>query len=133
MKRTRCRGFSLFEVTTGIALFAIAMFGISASINQSLSMSTFSKNRIIAMNDSRRVLEEIRKTAEDPGIGGGLAGITGTTDWSPFLVGGLDNEAVVVTIPNAGADPLQVQVLISWDEKGKTSNYVTNTLVTKRG
>jgi len=85
------------------------------------------------MNDSRRVLEEIRKTAEDPGVGGGLAGITGTADWSPFLVGGLDNEAVVVTIPNAEADPLQVQVLISWDEKGKTSNYVTNTLVTKRG
>ena len=137
-------GFSLVEVMVGVGLFAIALFGILSLLNFALAMNSFSENRTIAMNDTRRVLEEIRRVANADG----LTTVT-TTNWSTWATTNLadpagsgnlslDSEAVTVTdlqgislVGNA-ADPLPVRVTMTWNEKQRPATYVVDTLITSR-
>ena len=128
MKEWTNKGFSLIETTIGIALFAIALLGMLMLMNYSLAFGQSSNSREKAINDARRILEQIRTKANN----NGLSSVTGTSQatWNSFLSGGLPQESASVT--SSGTDPLTVTVSVSWQEKGKAAIYTAATLVTKR-
>ena len=122
-------GFTLVELMAGIALFSFALFPMMMLLSQSLTFGTFANNRTIAMNEARRVVEDIRRVADT----NGLAGLVGMS-WTGSAITG---ETVSVTdLSNNSlqnnADPLPVRVTITWPEKGKTTIYRVETLVTQR-
>ena len=123
------KGFTLIEMMAGIALFSIALFPMLMVLSQSLTFGTFANNRTMAMNEARRVIEDIRRVTDT----NGLSSLVGMT-WSGTS---LSSETISVTdlSNNAlqnNADPLPVRITITWSEKGKTTLYRVETLVTKR-
>ena len=135
MKKTNL-GFTMMETLMAISLFGLALFGTLELITVALASGKFSENRTIALNDMRLILERIRTEAET----NGLAGVTGT-NWTTWAnqnlcnpVCDLEGENTTVTYPQGvTGDPLAIQVTINWTEKGKASQYIVDTMVTKRG
>ena len=122
-------GFTLIEMMAGIALFSFALFPMLMLLSQSLTFGTFANNRTIAMNEARRVVEDIRRVADT----NGLASLVGMT-WTGTS---LPNATISVTdfSDNAlqnNANPLSVRVAINWTDKGKAAAYRVDTLVTPR-
>jgi len=123
------KGFTLLELTVGIAIFTFALFPMMLVLSQSLTFGTFANNRTIAMNEARRVVEDIRRVTDT----NGLANLVGMT-WSGTV---LPSESISVTDLSGNAlqnnaNPLPVRVTISWGEKGKTTLYQVDTKVTQR-
>ncbi|MBI4395082.1 MAG: hypothetical protein HY583_02680 [Candidatus Omnitrophica bacterium] len=128
--------FTLIELTIGISLFTLALFGIIALLGDSLAFGKLSGSRLIVMNETRRVLEEIRRVADT----GGLSQVA-SDNWTNWASQNLNNTltsqnvAVTDTSGNAlinNADPLPVRVTMTWTEKGKINTYSVDTMVTKR-
>ncbi len=137
MKRTRGKtgsnsakkGFTFLELMVGISIFTFALFPMMLMLTQSLAFGTMAGNRTIAMNEARRVMEDIRRVADT----NGLASLVGMS-WTGTS---LSSETISVTDSSGNAlqnnaDPLPVRVTVSWSEKGKTTLYRIQTLVTQR-
>ncbi len=130
--------FTLIEVMFGVAIFAIALFGVMMTLGYSLTMSTFSDNRAIAMNKAQRVIEELRRVADTNGLAALQA--TANNNWTTFTnpnlnntTSTLDSENITVTAPNGwAADPVSIRVSVNWAEKGKNTVYAVDTMVTDR-
>lgn len=130
------KGFTLVEMMIGSVLFATALFGLMFVIGESLALGKAAENRTIALNESRRVLEEIRNVANTSGLA-----TVASTNWTTWATANLSNtlanESTAVTDLNGNAlvnnaDPLPVRVTTNWTEKGKTTVYTVDTLVTQR-
>ena len=122
-------GFTLLELMVGIGLFTFALFPTMLMLGDALALGKFAENRNIAMNEARRVVEDIRQLADTDG----LSALVGAS-WSGTV---LPSENISVTDSNGVAlanddDPQSVQVTVSWSEKGKTVSYSVETLVTER-
>ena len=122
-------GFTLLEVMFGIFIFVLALFPMMIILGQSLTFGTFSNNRTIAMNEARRVVEDIRRIADTNGLSA-LVGVS----WTGAVLPG---EAISVTdLLNSAlqnnADPLPVRVTIVWTEKTRSCSYRVETMVTDR-
>ena len=117
------------ELMIGIALFSIALFGIMLLLSQSLALGKFSNNRIVAVNEARRVIEDIRHTADT----NGLTGVSATfpNGWAQNL-STLPSGTATLTYLQNSVDPLPIRVTVNWAEKGKSAAYSVETLVTKR-
>ncbi len=124
------------ELMIGLSIFSIALFGMMMLLGESLALGKFSNSRTIAMNETRRTIEELRRVAD----ANNLATVA-STNWTTWanqnLSNLLENQAVVVTDLQGNplqnnADPLPVRARISWTEKGKAAVYSVDTLVTKR-
>jgi type II secretory pathway pseudopilin PulG len=125
-------GFTLVEIMFAVGLFGAALFGILKLINGSLELNQLSGSRTVAMNDARRVLEEMRSAVN----ANGTPGITGT-DWGAWaaanLLFTLANENIATAYPQGtGANPLPVQVTVNWSEKGRATAYSVETLFAQR-
>ena len=123
------KGFTLLEVMFGISLFAMALFPIMMVLAQSLTFGSYANNRAIAMNEARRVVEDIRRVADTSGLNA-LIG----KSWSGTV---LPSETISVTdlfnnLLQNNADPLPIRATIVWTEKGKTTSYRVETMVTDR-
>ena len=123
------RGFTLLEVMCGISLFALALFPTLTVLAQSLTFGTYANNRAIAMNEARRVIENMRRIADTSGLDA-LIGLTWTgtsLTGEGISVSDLSNNALV-----NNTDPLPIRVTVTWTEKGKTTLYRVETMVTDR-
>ena len=127
MKKKRSRtGFSLLEVMAGVAIFGIALLGMLALMAQSLAMGQFANNRIIAINEARKALEDVRNSVDAFGVASvNCAQSTGGT--------ALSNETIEISCPGGlGGDPLRVQAKVSWTERKKSVSYIVDTMMTRR-
>ena len=127
------KGFTLIEVMAGMGLFAFALLGLLALMAQSLELGHFSSNRMIAINEVRQVIEDIRRVADSSG----LDTVVSTTFDETLDDNVLKSGSITVTDLNGAtlvnnADPLPVRIQITWDEKGRTVSYAVETQVTER-
>ena len=127
---SREEGFSLIEALASVGLCALVIFVLVAVLNYSLYLNAYSKDRLIAMNDARRITEQVRTVADTNGLSGAGSVTSPTTPWSSLLSNKLPSESVQVT--TSGSDPLTVTVRISWLEKNRTENFQFATKVTHR-
>lgn len=125
-KDLREKGFTLMETVIAVGLFAISLFFSLQLMSHSLSFGETSENRAIAINETRQVLEQIRREAD---INGPAS--VANTQWATGTV--LPGQNVVVTYPQGtGLNPLPVRVSMNWNEKGKPSSHTVDTLITTR-
>ncbi|PIQ86586.1 MAG: hypothetical protein COV74_04200 [Candidatus Omnitrophica bacterium CG11_big_fil_rev_8_21_14_0_20_45_26] len=117
-------GFTLIEAMLAVGLISLTMFTLIASFHYALAMNAVSRNRIVAMNDVRRVAEQLRIAADN-----GLSGVA-SVQWNNYISHSLPNEAVQVS--TAGSDPLTATIVLSWNEKGRTESMQIDTKVTAR-
>jgi Tfp pilus assembly protein PilW len=140
MKRKQCkrRGFSVVEFEIGLGICVIALSGILGLVHQSLGMKNLSNDRVVAMDDTRRVMEQVRHEIERNGVPTTVA-LGATQDWSQHILNGpnnttrLTNETVTVLSQNDGNDPLHVRVRINWEDQGKPAQFEVNSIMTQRG
>ena len=127
------KGFTLIELMAGIGLFSFALLGLLALMGQALALGHFSSNRMIAINEVRQVIEDIRRVADSSGLD-----TVASTNFNETLDDDvLKSGSITVTDLNGAtlannADPLPVRIQITWDEKGRTVSYVVDTQVTER-
>ena len=125
-------GFTLMELMVGISLFALALFPVMTVLANSLAFGKFSENRVLAMNQTRRTIENIRRVSD----ASGLATVV-STNWNQNLSSVLTGGNLTVTDLSGNplqnnADPLPIRVGVTWTEKGKTAAYRIETKVTQR-
>lgn len=128
---TDSKGFSLIEIVVAIGIFAVAVLGTIALMGQTLAFGKYSSNQTIAHNEARRVMENIRRVTDLSGLSA-LAG----TNFNETL-SSLPSATVSVTDLSGSplsnnADPLPVQITVSWSEKGQVKNYILKAKVTQR-
>ena len=114
----------------GVMIFTIAavsLMGVYVGVAQ---LNESNRNLTRAMADARFVLEGIRDTST-----AGLSSVT-STNWTTWAtqndLTSLGSEAVAVTYVNQAADPLQVHVQVSWQERSRAKSVEVDTLVTRR-
>lgn len=142
MKRQDKKGFGLVELLVAILLLAIGMVALWSAILSGLLLVESGRNATQANEDTRTVLEEVRRLAA-----ANLTQVTAKdwTTWSANPNGGnltnpnsranpppLTNEAVAVTFLDPVADPLVATVTVSWVEKSRPKSSSVTALVTRR-
>lgn len=127
------RGFTLIELMAGMGLFTFALLGLLALMAQSLEFGQYSSNRMIAINEVRQVIEDIRRVADTSGLS-----TVASTNFNKSLSDTvLKSGSIVVTDTSDNvlvnsADPLPVRIKVTWSEKNRTVSYTVDTKVTGR-
>jgi prepilin-type N-terminal cleavage/methylation domain-containing protein len=128
------RGFTLIELLLAVGIVALTilvMIGANLVIQQN-SSTTF--QRSVAVQDAHQVIEQIRNIASNAG---GLFPNNVVNNFPNHAnVAGfanLPNEAVRVDYTNAGSNPLEVVVTVTWqDSRGGNATVALKSLVTQR-
>ena len=142
-QRSRARGFTLVEVMISMAVLAVTILGVLMMLMAAEALSEDSKNLTQAVEDARSIMERIRKDVE---TNADMATFVTNypeslyEDWvtdqqaaaTEFV--NLDGEAVDVTLGDAGDDPLDVTVTVSWNARGgRARSTMLQTQITNRG
>ena len=127
---TKSGGFTLIEALAVVGLSALLILALAGSLNYSLALNTYSKSRLIAMNDARRVAEEVRTIADSAGLSGTGSVTDSSIVWNNFLSGILPNESAQVV--TSGSNPINATITVSWKEKNRNESLQFTTKVTKR-
>ena len=124
------KGFSLVEAILTVGLCSIAMLMLIGAICYSLFLNAETKNRLVALNEARRVVEQVRRVADTYGLTGAGSVTSPNVPWNSYIQNILTNETVQVT--TSGTDPLSVIVTIGWLEKARSQSLHLTTKVTNR-
>ena len=117
------RGFSLLELIVGAAALLLALVGIIGGAMSTSLLAEIARDRNIALNDARQVMEEIGDTA--------FSSIPGT-DWTAWAVANgvatLPAERVEVASTALAADLLQVTATVFWQTRARPMSVSVVTL-----
>ncbi|HNV86069.1 MAG TPA: prepilin-type N-terminal cleavage/methylation domain-containing protein [Candidatus Omnitrophota bacterium] len=129
MGKTDRRGFTLVEILIALAITVPVLFGIIVSILHMYRANEVSHEVITALQDAHAVIEQIRNVSRS-----GLSAVTAQFPNGGAVAGfnNLTNEQVVVTYPNATADPLAVTVTTTWTNRNRAVSRALRTRVTQR-
>lgn len=125
------QGFTFIELLVCIAIIIpvlLGVFGVNIYLCRAGEMS---RQVMTALQDANTVIERIRNVASNQG----LTVVTATYPTGQAVAGftSLTNEQVVVTYPNAVADPLAITVTVTWlDTAGRNMTRALSTQVTRR-
>lgn len=124
-------GFTLVELLITVAILAFSIAGILACYTTSSRMAESSRNLTMATSHASYVLEDIRNTLfanVATNIASGYWNLT-STQLNSRLLGPLNNESVTTT-NLGGTNPIDVQVVVSWnDAQGRAKTLTLRTLV----
>ena len=123
-------GFTLVEIMISVAILLGAILIMISLFAHYLVLIELSKNTTVALNDAQAVLEQIRNT--DPAFSIPAAYPHGSNQAPLLGPTKLDNETIVVTYVNTNADPLDVTVTVTWQDRGRNRSETLTTLMTDR-
>ena len=131
-------GLSLMEVLFAIAILATVLLAVGNGFDKSATSSVSARNQILAMEDTKRILEQVRMVADSSG----LATVKDQDYWSNVNGNGwlqtttfsnLTGATHTIVFPDGTTqDPLHVRANVNWQEKNGTRSYSLDTLVTNR-
>jgi len=117
------RGFSFLELMVGVTVLLLILGGLIGGAAGTSLLAETARDRNVAMNDARQVMEQISDTA--------FSAIT-TTDWSAWATANgctnLSAEQVQVALAVLAADLLQVTATVSWQTKARPMSVSLVTL-----
>ncbi len=140
MMKTSKKGLSLIEVLFAMGILGIVLTFIGYAFTQSAYQGASTKNKIGAMNDVKKMLEQVRTVADKNGLTGPNS-VTDGTYWTNAGNGWLETQtfsnlstpARTIIFPSGtGGNPLRVRATVTWQEKTGTRSYFMETLATKR-
>lgn len=110
-------GFTLLEVLISLVILTVSIIAIVRAL--SIGMFTFSnaENINLALNIAQAKMEEIKNTV-----------YSSISDSGPVSDAVFPRFSVNVNVKES-AKPLEVEVLVNWDEKGDTDSVSLKTLV----
>lgn len=142
MNRKSKTGLSLIEVLLALGVITIVLYALGGGFNQTMQGNVDIRNQLAAIEDAKKILEQVRLTADQ----GGISAVTDTQYWAGWLEEGknwgIANSALFSPLPGAirslefpdgtSGNPLHVRATITWQEKNQTRAYSLDTFVTKR-
>jgi prepilin-type N-terminal cleavage/methylation domain-containing protein len=132
MRKIRNKGMTLVEVLIAAMVLSMAAGAILSSMNAVLEIIDAARDRTQATSDLRTMLERVKATPFDNLIArfpNGTVDNSGNDTYSG-IVGSyvLTNQHIVVTYPDPNAEPLEVSVVLSWqDKRGRSKNASMHT------
>lgn len=127
MKRSDNKGFSLIEVMIAAFIFVLALGGLLDGMSAYFGMINLAKDETVALTHVRSMMEGISATAfsnmnvtfpnnvTNATIENSYQNLTG--NFTLYNQTRLTNETIVVTYINASADPLEVKVRLTWQDR----------------
>jgi len=139
MKKNQA-GLSLLEVLFSIAILAMMMAAIAGGFSQFNRVSVSQQYQTRAIQDAARMLEQVRKVANESGVTAATsatywstAGGTGWLETSAAQFNVLPEVERSITFPDGTAgNPLHVRATVTWQEQGNPKSYSMDMLVTER-
>jgi len=128
------------EVLLALFIFAIILVSVASAFNFGAAMNAVARNKILATNDAKKIMEQVRMIADSLG----LAAVTDADYWEnvngtgwlqteTFSSSALNDIDMSVSFPdNPTEDPLHVLVTISWTEKNGAKTYQLHNKITRR-
>ena len=128
MQRKKNNGFTLAELLVAIAVLSFGVTGTLLFFTNAMTAREYAEDLATASTHAEMVLEEA--ITENT-----LTDIT-AEDWAAWAVtqeiDTLPGESFSVAYPaGTNADPLEIQVTVSWVRKGRTSSVDLATQITK--
>lgn len=130
------KGMTLMEIMVAAAVFVIGLAALLSGLLSAVYFMENSRETTIAASDLRTMMEDIRSspfsdlTTDFPnGVQDGPVG-----NPYPTIVGGyaLRNEHISVTYTDPDTDPLEINVLLSWqDKRGRSYSSSMSTYMTR--
>ena len=114
------KGFTMVEVLVTIFLLAVGVVGVQKAYNVGLRAGADIENVEIAMNLAQSKMEELRKDAAQD--------FDSLADFGPTVSGDFTNFSVTVNVDD-GADPMAIDVTVTWTSSGGPGAFVLSTIV----
>lgn len=139
-KQNTERGTTLMEVLFALAIFAIIMVSVAGAFNFGSSMNVTAKNKILVVNDAKKIMEQARMIADSISLNAvtdadywkNISG-TGWLQTETFSSSALPSINMSISFPEGtSGDPLYVLVTITWLEKTTTKTYQLHNKITQR-
>ncbi|MBI4388362.1 MAG: hypothetical protein HY582_04910 [Candidatus Omnitrophica bacterium] len=128
------------EILCALGILAVVLTVLGQTLNFATSNHTYLRNKTLAVNDAKKVMEQVRLIADTVGLtcntGGGCVADTsywtnannnGWTDIQSFSLA-----KPGISFPDGSNDPLHVRVTVNWTEKDAAKSYALDSLVTQR-
>jgi prepilin-type N-terminal cleavage/methylation domain-containing protein len=115
----RRRGFTLFELMIALVILVVALGGLLLSLTYCILLDESNNNLVIAVNDARYTLEQIKGLDYDA-----------IADYVPPTLSNLDDEAISLT-RSIGAKIAEVTVDVSWTERARLRNVSLSTRIAR--
>lgn len=130
-------GFTLLELVIATAVLSIAILATSFSILSITDMTELSREKVAAIQDANRVLEEMRDTVNTS------AAVLRSTDWTAWATANvinvkgandipLNQETITAAFPSATANPVPVVLTVNWLHRQRNYAYQITTSMTDR-
>lgn len=131
------KGFTLVELVVTTGIVAVVSLSLLAGYSACYNLSEMTKNIIIATEDAQRVASQIRSVAASTWT------MVTPTDWTSWAAANgcntLPTEQVLVVFVDRDADgnalnddPLQADINVIWQEKGRVRTFSITELITTR-
>jgi Tfp pilus assembly protein PilW len=133
-------GFTLAELLLAAAMLVFVLSGLLLLFTNCILLNEANRNLAIASSHAQYVMEEI-KNADFSTVKASIN--SGNWNWNRQTIlskclttsngecVALDSEALYVT-PPAGTDPLEVEITVTWQDRGgKPRNLLLKTLLTQ--
>ena len=136
MKLKGSKGMTLLEIMVASVIFVTAVIGVASAIVTAANLISTSRYRDIAVADLRNMMEKIGTTPFDSITTRFPDDVVDGPSSNPYsaLLGGytLTNEAITVSYEDASADPLEILVTVTWqDKRGRAYNASMSTFRTR--
>lgn len=128
MKKYNTKGLTLVEVLVAAFILVVGILSVFLFFTNAMKATQYAQDLTLATSHAENVLEEMK-------IKSTLAEITGEnwTTWAQSQgFNTLPSESTSVSYPAGdSADPLDIQVTVSWTRDGRSNNIVLRTHMTK--
>jgi prepilin-type N-terminal cleavage/methylation domain-containing protein len=130
------KGMTLIEILIAALVFTLAFGALLSSLTATVQLIDLAKARSIAVSDLRDMMEKIRATPFADMLSLFPDSLVDGPAYNSYqsIVGGYDlnSEQITVTYADAGSDPLEIRVDLSWqDARGRTYNISLSTFKTR--
>ena len=121
MKVNNIRGMTLMEILVASFVVTIALGALLSGITSVVYLIDLSREQTKAVSDLNSMMEMMRSTPFDAMLVTFPNGVIDgpLTKRYPTILGGygLNNEHIIVTYPNENAEPLEMKVNLTWQDK----------------
>lgn len=131
IRRAADGGMSLLEIIIAMAIVAIAVVGALSLVAFSTGTDQAAKERMIAMDNAKTVMEQIQNTAYDD-IFTNFNGYAFDAGNLRPVDGDSDNKVGRVVVDNTDPELLNIQVLVEWNGMNGNTDVRFRTLMTRK-
>lgn len=129
MKRKNAKGMTYVEILIAAAVFILAVGSLLNSLTAVVYLINLSGEQSVAIADIRNMMERIKVTAFANTVNLFPNGDVDGPVYNSYssIVGGytLNNEHITVTYANPNADPLEISVTLTWQDKRNHNQSLT--------